>query len=55
MSNEFKAQPEYFGDAIVFWGVGEIDREGESKWDPEFIGKIAFDETFDMSAQAAGD
>ena len=49
-NNEFAAQAEWFKDAIVFWGAGEIDREGESSWDAEFIGKISFDETFDMAA-----
>jgi predicted RND superfamily exporter protein len=29
-SNEFDAQADFFGYAYVFWGVGEIDREGEN-------------------------
>jgi hypothetical protein len=50
MSNEFGAQDDWFTDASIYWGVGEIDREGETSWDPDFIGKISFDDTFDMSA-----
>jgi hypothetical protein len=33
----------------LFWGVGEIDRTGDSQWDPDFIGQIQKSQNFDIS------
>jgi hypothetical protein len=55
MENNFGANTDTFADAIMFWGTGEIDREGETSWDPDFIGKPTLDKTFDMSAPATAD
>ena len=53
MENNFVANSDTNADAIIFWGTGEIDREGESSWDPDFIGEPTLDDTFDMSAPAS--
>jgi hypothetical protein len=49
MAREFPTDAESFVDVNIFWGVGEIDREGETKWDSDFIGQIKFSNTFDLS------
>lgn len=53
MSEEFPASGDSYADAFIFWGAKDIDREGENQWDPEFIGELLWDETFDMSTVAA--
>lgn len=53
MSKEFPASDESYVDVTVFWGVKDIDREGENQWDPEFIGEVIWDDKFDMSTVAA--
>lgn len=37
----------------IFWGVKDLNVEGGSYWDPEFIGKAVMDETFDLSSKDA--
>jgi predicted RND superfamily exporter protein len=51
MANEFPQDADRFADVYVYWGTAGIDRAGESKWDPDFIGKIELDGTFDLSAE----
>lgn len=53
MSDEFPADPDAYASVQIFWGVGEIDRGGENAWDPDFIGKISFDDKLDMSTVEA--
>lgn len=53
MSDEFPADSDGYSNVNIYFGVGEIDREGESSWDPDFIGDISFDDSFDMSTAAA--
>jgi len=33
----------------IFWGIKDLNTEGGSHWDPEFIGKAIMDEKFDIS------
>jgi len=37
----------------IFWGVKGIDKNDTSMWDPEKIGKVIFDEHFDLSPPEA--
>lgn len=37
----------------IFWGIRELDTEGSSHWDPEFIGKAVMDDSFDLSTEEA--
>lgn len=37
----------------IFWGVKDLNTEGGSYWDAEFIGKAIMDETFDLSSVEA--
>jgi protein dispatched 1 len=53
MSDEFPEDNAGFDDVTIFWGTKDIDRTGESKWDPDFIGQLLWDEEFDMSTVAA--
>jgi hypothetical protein len=32
----------------LYWGLKDINREGDNPWDPKFIGKIVFDEEFNL-------
>jgi len=34
----------------LVWGLDDIDRTGDNAWDPEFVGKIIFDDTFSISS-----
>jgi len=38
MTNEFPASGNGYSDVTLYWGAKDIEREGESFWDPEFIG-----------------
>lgn len=53
MSDEFPADAEGYSDVTIFWGTNDIDREGETPWDPDFIGELLWDEKFDMSTVEA--
>ena len=53
ITDEFPSDPAGFDDVTVFWGTEDIDREGETPWDAEFIGDLIWDEKFDMSSAAA--
>jgi len=37
----------------LFWGIKDLDTNGGSHWDPEFIGKAVMDESFDLSPKIA--
>lgn len=37
----------------LFWGVKELNTEGGSHWDAEFIGKAVMDDKFDLTPVAA--
>jgi hypothetical protein len=30
----------------IIWGLKDIDRTGDNAWDPEFVGKLLFDDDF---------
>lgn len=49
MADEFPADNEGFSSVTIFWGTKDIDREGETKWDPDFIGDLIWDESFNMA------
>ena len=49
MGKEFPEQAENYYNVVIFWGVKDLDRTGETKWDPDFIGKVIWDESFDLS------
>lgn len=51
MSTEFPAPTNRRPTASIFWGVKDIDRTGESQWDPEFVGEPIFDPTFDITTK----
>jgi hypothetical protein len=53
MSDEFPADADGYADVSIFWGTSDIDREGETKWDPDFIGDIQWDDKFDISTAEA--
>jgi len=37
----------------MFWGIKDLDTNGGSHWDPEFIGKAVMDKNFDLSPKLA--
>jgi len=37
----------------LFWGIKDLDTNGGSHWDPEFIGKAIMDDKFDLSPKIA--
>jgi len=37
----------------MFWGIKDLDTNGGSHWDPEFIGKALMDTNFDLSPKLA--
>lgn len=53
MSDEFPADADGYADVSIFWGTSDIDREGETPWDPDFIGDIQWDDKFDISTAEA--
>lgn len=34
----------------LVWGLDDIDRTGDNAWDPEFVGKVIFDDAFSISS-----
>jgi hypothetical protein len=42
-----------FKDVVIYWGVGDIDRTDENRWNPDFIGTIGFSNTFDLSPKVS--
>jgi hypothetical protein len=53
MSDEFPSDTGGYDDVTIFWGTKDIDRAGESAWDPDFIGALQWDESFDISTKEA--
>lgn len=49
LTDEFdgKSNKELF--VYLFWGVKDLDKEGGSQWDSNFIGKAIMDDQFDLS------
>jgi len=37
----------------LFWGIKDLDTNGGSHWDPEFIGKAIMDDKFDLGPKVA--
>lgn len=37
----------------VFWGVKDLNKEGGTHWDAEFIGKAIMDDKLDVSSPEA--
>ena len=37
----------------IFWGIKDLNTDGGSHWDAEYIGKAVMDEKFDLSPVAA--
>lgn len=37
-------------DLKLIWGLSDIDRTGDNAWDPEFVGKLIFDDEFDLTS-----
>ena len=37
----------------VFWGVKDLNKEGGTHWDAEFIGKAIMDDKLDLSSPEA--
>ena len=33
----------------LVWGLDDIDRTGENAWDPEYVGKVIFDDQFNIA------
>jgi hypothetical protein len=38
-------------DVFYYWGVKDIDREGDSMWVPDYVGKVVLDPEFSISCQ----
>jgi len=38
-------------DVFYFWGIKDIDREGESMWVPDYIGNPVLDPEFSISCK----
>ena len=36
----------------LVWGISKLNRDGVDRWDPTDIGKIVYDDDFDMSSEA---
>ena len=53
MSTEFPADNEGYADVTIFFGTKDIDREGESAWDPDFIGELIWDEKLNVATEAS--
>ena len=53
MSTEFPAPSNRRATATIYWGMKDIDRTGESQWDPSFVGEPIFDPTFDITTREA--
>ena len=39
-------------EVSIFWGVRGVDRSGTDRWDPTDIGKIIWDDDFDLTPEA---
>jgi hypothetical protein len=48
MSENFTSQEERSEkiELQLVWGLKDIDRTGENRWNPEFVGKLIFDDEF---------
>lgn len=33
----------------LVWGLDDIDRTGDNAWDPEYVGKVIFDDQFNIA------
>lgn len=33
----------------IYWGVKDLDNSKATKWDPEYIGEVVWDDLFDLS------
>lgn len=53
LGSEFEVSSEGLPDVYIYFGPDDIDREGESMWDSEFIGKLLYDDEFDVTPVAA--
>ena len=53
LGDEFGTSTEALPVVKIFWGTDEIDRTGENQWNSTFIGKIGYDEDFDISKPEA--
>ena len=40
-------------NVYIYWGVKGIDKTDTSMWDANIIGKVQWDETFDISSKEA--
>jgi hypothetical protein len=49
MNDNFPSLPESLPNVLIYWGAADIDRTGDSMWDPDFIGTLNFDETFNLN------
>ena len=38
-------------DVFYYWGVKDINREGDSMWVPGFVGEVLLDPEFSISCQ----
>lgn len=38
-------------DVFYYWGVKDINREGDSMWVPGFVGEVVLDPEFSISCQ----
>jgi len=49
LGKEFDVSSEGLPDVHVYFGADTIDRAGDSPWNSEFIGKLIYDDEFDIT------
>ena len=37
----------------IFWGVDKIDKDDIDRWDPEDLGKMKWDDNFNMALESS--
>ena len=53
LSDDFHKTSEAESIAVyLVWGISSLDRTNVDRWDPTDIGKIVYDDDFDMSSEA---